>query len=80
MESLWQLIVIKHKQQIEKIEKKYVDYIQQLLLQKSKILVAIQANFYEELKRLNITVMNQYHPKMANSPNLMDSSYDNENK
>eukprot|EP01083_Nonionella_stella_P069098 184021_1 len=53
METVRDQIVSQHTYLMEQLELKYMNYIQQLLTQKSKIIVKMQCDFYKELHTLN---------------------------
>ena len=57
MEAVWlQLqnkLIVEYNSLIQKLEKKYMNYIQELLTQKTQILIGLQKSFYNELNKLN---------------------------
>eukprot|EP01083_Nonionella_stella_P153724 494267_1 len=54
MESLRSRIILHHTCLMEQLEWKYRNYINQLLLQKSKLTVKMQQDFYKELDNIRI--------------------------
>eukprot|EP01083_Nonionella_stella_P273947 929648_1 len=53
METLRNRIITEHVYLMEQLELKYMNYIQQLLIQKSKIVTKMQREFYKQLHTLN---------------------------
>eukprot|EP01083_Nonionella_stella_P031292 85675_1 len=54
MESLRSRIILHHTCLMEQLEWKYRNYINQLLVRKSKLVVKMQHDFYKELQRIRI--------------------------
>eukprot|EP01083_Nonionella_stella_P031291 85668_1 len=66
METIRNRIITEHACLVEQLEFKYMNYIQQLLVQKSQIIVKMQRDFYRQLHALNtlpidINASDKYH-------------------
>eukprot|EP01083_Nonionella_stella_P136248 414473_1 len=73
METVRDQIVSQHTYLMEQLELKYMNYIQQLLTQKSKIIVKMQCDFYKELHTLNTLPINTFADPLNTIPIKIES-------
>ena len=55
---------IQHYDAINKIEAEYMNFVQDLLIKKSKIMAKLQFIFYQEIRKLNNNQLKNHSPTM----------------